>query len=192
MNFVLLGQRVGLRISPPASSLSLLRNASVYTSSQDKLFSDAPPPYVQKSNTDWIGPPDKVSHIRPVHFPAVEGETERRRDYRLAVEDAASWNHQFWHKRNSEFFAERKQFVRSSLQRARIAQAQRRNDNDNDNDNEVTSAVSTEEMSDFYGDFCSRNEKEHQEYVKGWYARNYRVLKTGLLWFLSEMKMLRG
>jgi hypothetical protein len=73
------------------------------------------PPYVLKSESDWIGPPDKESHIRPTHFYQTPSESPARTAYRLAVEDAAKWNHDFWAKRNRDFFANREEFVRNSM-----------------------------------------------------------------------------
>ena len=112
---------------------------------------------------------------------------------RLAVEDATSWNHEFWHKRNTEFFAAREKFVRSSINKARVSQVEQ---TDKDNSEAIdqsprpsTTAVSTEEMSLFYSKFLSDNHQAHLLYMKGWYLRNFRVLKTGLMWFLSEIKI---
>ena len=113
------------------------------------------------------------------------------------MEDAAAWNHDFWEKRNRDFFAERERFVRASIQKARTARTDLENGDDDDKNGEVSKpasasgAVSTEEMSDFYREFLSANKSEHLNYMKGWYARNFRVLKTGLLWFLSEWNVFR-
>jgi len=123
----------------------------------------------------------------------------------LAVEDAAAWNHGFWEKRNRNFFGERERFVRASIQKARAApthsgleqpRIKTATDNNDHNDDvakpaPAAGAVSTEEMSDFYREFLSANKSEHLNYMKGWYVRNFRVLKTGLLWFLSEWNVFR-
>jgi len=193
MSVVSFGHRF-VRLLPTRSLCgcgSIQRNAS--ESSSNKSPSSVPPPYVANSKTDWHGPPDKVSHIRSVFYPTVEGESKRRRDYRLAVEDATSWNHEFWHKRNTEFFAAREKFVRSSINKARVSQVEQ-TDKDNSEAKDQsprpsTTAVSTEEMSRFYSKFLSDNHQAHLLYMKGWYLRNFRVLKTGLMWFLSEIKI---
>jgi len=172
---------------------TIQRNAS--ESSSNKSPSSVPPPYVANSKTNWYGPPDKVSHIRSVFYPAIEGESKRRRDYRLAVEDATLWNHEFWKRRNTEFFAERERFIRSSINKARASQVEQTDKDLHDSEAKEqsprpsTTAVSTEEMSLFYSKFLSDNHQAHLLYMKGWYLRNFRVLKTGLMWFLSEIKI---
>lgn len=131
------------------------------------------PPYVLKSKSDWIGPPDKESHIRPTHFYQTPSESPARTAYRLAVEDAAKWNHDFWAKRNRDFFANREEFVRNSMKKARTDSAMGIAPS-------AGTALSTEQMSVFYKRFLTKHKKEHLDYMKGWYRRNFRVLKTAI------------
>ena len=101
------------------------------------------------------------------------------------MEEATKWNHDFWQRRNRDFFDERETFVRSSIQKARIVQASK------DAADGVTTrpagGVSAEEMSDFYRRFLAENQEEQMRYLKGWHRRNFNVVKTGFLCFLSEM-----
>ena len=110
---------------------------------------------------------------------------------RESVEEAAKWNHDFWQKRNRDFFEEREQFVRSSIQKARHRQATADKDDNMTTTTTTptmrpTSGVSAEEMSEFYRRFLAENQKEQMRYLRGWYSRNFNVVKTGLMWFLSQ------
>ncbi|KAG9336597.1 hypothetical protein JZ751_002944 [Albula glossodonta] len=58
---------------------------------------------VASSKRDWIGPPDRLSNLRPIiyHIPENESPLERRlRHLRQETED---WNHQFWSNQNITF-----------------------------------------------------------------------------------------
>ena len=53
---------------------------------------------------DTIGPPDKVSNIRPYKFYQPEDETDTERNYREQRTEAIEFNHEFWYKHNKSFF----------------------------------------------------------------------------------------
>ena len=53
---------------------------------------------------DTVGPPDKVSNIRPYKFHQPQDETETERKYREQRTEALEFNHDFWYKHNKSFF----------------------------------------------------------------------------------------
>ena len=53
---------------------------------------------------DTIGPPDKVSNIRPYKFYQPEDETDTERNYIEQRTEAIEFNHEFWYKHNKSFF----------------------------------------------------------------------------------------
>ena len=53
---------------------------------------------------DWIGPPDKVSNIRPYKFYQSENETELEKQFREQRTEVLEYNHDFWYKHNKNFF----------------------------------------------------------------------------------------
>ena len=64
-----------------------------------KIKSSAPP----NITSDWIGPPDSVSNLRPIKFYIPSDETELQKCYRLQREKVQQWNQQFWLKHNIKF-----------------------------------------------------------------------------------------
>ena len=54
--------------------------------------------------TDWVGPPDKVSNIRPYKFYQPENETPTEKKFREQRMEALEFNHDFWYKHNKSFF----------------------------------------------------------------------------------------
>jgi hypothetical protein len=53
---------------------------------------------------DLVGPPDRLSNLRPVRVAVPpEGESALRRKWRLAREDNLHWCHQFWAQHNQQF-----------------------------------------------------------------------------------------
>ena len=104
------------------------------------------------------------------------------------MEEAAKWNHDFWKRRNRDFFDERERFVRSSIQRARVVEATKGVDNGvTTKTTRPAGGVSAEEMSDFYRRFLAENQKVQMRYLRGWYRLNFNVVKNGFLCFLSEL-----
>ncbi|KHN80176.1 Mitochondrial APOPT family protein [Toxocara canis] len=67
---------------------------------------------------DWVGPPDKVSRIRPIRLRRAVNETETERCYREAREALNECNLRFWaqhntlyEQRKAEFIAKRKKEI---------------------------------------------------------------------------------
>ncbi len=64
--------------------------------------SSLPPP----SDRDLVGPPDKLSNLRPVRLfrpPPGEEEGEAAARLRTAREDTHRWSHEFWADHNTQF-----------------------------------------------------------------------------------------
>lgn len=50
-----------------------------------------------------IGPPDKISNIRPVLFHIPENESLPEKEYRLIRQEVLQWNQEFWTDHNTRF-----------------------------------------------------------------------------------------
>ncbi|XP_012892457.1 PREDICTED: apoptogenic protein 1, mitochondrial, partial [Dipodomys ordii] len=69
----------------------------------------------RKSCHDWIGPPDKYSNLRPVHFYVPENESPVEQKLRELRQETQEWNQQFWANQNLTFSKEKEEFIRSRL-----------------------------------------------------------------------------
>lgn len=65
---------------------------------QKVRFSPAP-----TSKHDWIGPPDRLSNLRPIIYHIPENETQLERKLRHLRQETEDWNHKFWTKQNITF-----------------------------------------------------------------------------------------
>uniref|UniRef100_A0A8I6AB95 Cytochrome c oxidase assembly factor 8 n=1 Tax=Rattus norvegicus TaxID=10116 RepID=A0A8I6AB95_RAT len=70
----------------------------------------------RQSCHDWIGPPDKYSNLRPVHFHVPENESPLEQRLRELRQETQEWNQQFWAKQNLSFNKEKEEFIYSRLQ----------------------------------------------------------------------------
>lgn len=61
-------------------------------------FSPAP-----TSKYDWIGPPDRLSNLRPIIYHIPENETQLERKLRHLRQETEDWNHEFWTRQNTTF-----------------------------------------------------------------------------------------
>lgn len=57
----------------------------------------------RKSRHDWIGPPDKYSNLRPIHFYIPENESPLEQKLRELRQETQEWNQQFWADQNLTF-----------------------------------------------------------------------------------------
>nr|XP_030739109.1 apoptogenic protein 1, mitochondrial isoform X2 [Globicephala melas] len=69
----------------------------------------------RKSCHDWIGPPDKYSNLRPVHFYIPENESPLEQKLRELRQETQEWNQQFWANQNLTFLKEKEKFIDSRL-----------------------------------------------------------------------------
>ncbi|XP_012967671.1 cytochrome c oxidase assembly factor 8 [Mesocricetus auratus] len=115
---------------------------------------------------DWIGPPDKYSNLRPVHFHAPEDESPLEQRLRELRQETQEWNQQFWANQNLTFRKEKEEFIYSRLQAKglglRTESGQR-------------ATLDAEEMADFYKEFLSKNFQKHMCYNRDWYKRNFAI-----------------
>ncbi|KAL5290771.1 APOPT1 family protein [Megaselia abdita] len=108
--------------------------------------------------TDYIGPPDKESNLRPYVRCIPNNETslqKRLRENRNLVEQ---WNQDFWSRHNKRFYEEKTTFLKSN------------------GDPEKNFEVSADKMSEFYKDFLDKNHKIHFLYNISWYLKNFELL----------------
>lgn len=61
-------------------------------------------PDITKIDRDYIGPPDKLSNLRPVLRHQPSDETQIERELRLKRIEAEKWNQKFWSNHNQNFF----------------------------------------------------------------------------------------
>ncbi|XP_014100594.1 COA8 family protein CG14806, mitochondrial-like [Bactrocera oleae] len=111
---------------------------------------------------DYVGPPDKLSNIRPYvrHIPKDETALEMR--LRQRQEEAEKWNHDFWSNHNKNFYQEREEYVKSHG-------AAKNGD------------VSADKMSEFYKAFLDKNKNTHLCYNFSWYLKNFEMLKLDFI-----------
>uniref|UniRef100_A0A8B9II64 Cytochrome c oxidase assembly factor 8 n=1 Tax=Anser cygnoides TaxID=8845 RepID=A0A8B9II64_ANSCY len=128
------------------------------------------------SRHDWIGPPDRLSNLRPVIFHVPQDESALERRLREARQDTQAWNQQFWAQQNASFqqvsgAAGIFTFLRQNLFSGQKA------------------TLNAEEMADFYKDFLSKNFRKHMRYNRDWYKRNFTI--TFLMGQVALVRALR-
>ncbi|XP_039408038.1 cytochrome c oxidase assembly factor 8 isoform X4 [Corvus cornix cornix] len=67
------------------------------------------------SHSDWIGPPDKHSNLRPIIFYVPPEESALERRLREARQEAQASNQRFWARHNRAFHQEKEEFIYSRL-----------------------------------------------------------------------------
>ncbi|XP_060026481.1 cytochrome c oxidase assembly factor 8 [Lagenorhynchus albirostris] len=119
-----------------------------------------------KSCHDWIGPPDKYSNLRPVHFYIPENESPLEQKLRELRQETQEWNQQFWENQNLTFLKEKEKFIDSRLKakglELRAESGQK-------------AILNAEEMADFYKEFLSKNFQKHMYYNRDWCKRNFAI-----------------
>ena len=78
---------------------SILQNSNA---SSENTKTPAPGSSEQRA-TDWIGPPDRDSNLRPIKFHVPQDETPLEREYRTSRELVMRWNQEYWAKHNRKF-----------------------------------------------------------------------------------------
>ncbi|KAJ3612947.1 hypothetical protein NHX12_019204 [Muraenolepis orangiensis] len=118
------------------------------------------------STHDWIGPPNRLSNIRPItyHIPAEETALERR--LRRLRQQTEVWNHEFWAQQNVTFSKEKDEFIRCQLTANGLADRDERGHKH---------TLSSEQMAVFYKSFLDSNRTRHANYNKEWYRRNLTI-----------------
>ncbi|KAK7148904.1 hypothetical protein R3I93_013048 [Phoxinus phoxinus] len=67
------------------------------------------------SKYDWIGPPDRLSNLRPIIYHIPENETPLERKLRHLRQETEDWNHEFWTNQNFSFSKEKEEYVQLQL-----------------------------------------------------------------------------
>ncbi|XP_053800661.1 cytochrome c oxidase assembly factor 8 isoform X1 [Vidua chalybeata] len=107
------------------------------------------------SHSDWIGPPDKLSNLRPVIFYVPPEESALERRLREARQEAQASNQRFWARHNRAFRQEKEEFIYSRLKAKGLEMR---------DESGQKATLNAEEMADFYKDFLSKNLKKHLQY----------------------------
>ncbi|XP_059222550.1 COA8 family protein CG14806, mitochondrial [Stomoxys calcitrans] len=106
---------------------------------------------------DYIGPPDKISNIRPFVRSIPDNETELQKKLRLKRTTVEEWNHSFWSRHNKRFYDEKKDFVRLHSFGG-------------------IDDISPDKISEFYKLFLDKNRRLHILYNFSWYWKNFEIL----------------
>ncbi|CAK6431727.1 unnamed protein product [Pipistrellus nathusii] len=120
----------------------------------------------RKSGHDWIGPPDKLSNLRPVHFHVPEHESPAEQKLRELRQETQDWNQRFWARQNLAFRKEKEEFIHSRLKEKGLGLR---------TESGQKATLNAEEMADFYKEFLSKNFQKHMCYNRDWYRRNLAI-----------------
>ncbi|XP_072618521.1 cytochrome c oxidase assembly factor 8 isoform X2 [Vulpes vulpes] len=96
----------------PGCPLGPERGAERREAAASRVSGFCPP---RKSCRDWIGPPDKHSNLRPIHFYIPESESPLEQKLRQLRQETQEWNQQFWANQNLTFRKEKEEFIHSRL-----------------------------------------------------------------------------
>ncbi|KAM9477546.1 cytochrome c oxidase assembly factor 8 isoform 2-T2 [Clarias gariepinus] len=124
-------------------------------------FSPAP-----TSKYDWIGPPDRLSNLRPIIYHIPENETQLERKLRHLRQETEDWNHEFWTIQNVTFSKEKEEYIQAQLKAKGLTER---------DENGRKRNLTSEEMAAFYKYFLDKNCIKHAAYNKDWYRRNFTI-----------------
>lgn len=113
-----------------------------------------------------MGPPDRLSNLRPIIYHIPENETELERELRKLRQETEDWNHEFWAKQNVTFSKEKDTFIVANLKAKGLSER---------DDKGRKRALNSEEMAVFYKSFLDTNRIRHANYNKEWYSRNFSI-----------------
>uniref|UniRef100_A0A8D1T026 Cytochrome c oxidase assembly factor 8 n=1 Tax=Sus scrofa TaxID=9823 RepID=A0A8D1T026_PIG len=128
------------------------RSAERRDAAPSRVSSFCPP---RKSCHDWIGPPDKYSNLRPVHFYIPENESPLEQKLRELRQETQEWNQQFWANQNLTFHKEKEEFIHSRLKAKGLGLTAEQG---------AKATLNAEEMAEFYKEFLSKNFQKHMYY----------------------------
>ncbi|KAL7877697.1 hypothetical protein SRHO_G00043400 [Serrasalmus rhombeus] len=115
---------------------------------------------------DWIGPPDRLSNLRPIIYHIPENETPLERKLRHLRQETEDWNHEFWTHQNVTFSKEKEEYVHSQLKAKGLTERDERG---------RKRTLNSEEMAVFYKHFLDKNCIKHASYNREWYQRNFTI-----------------
>ncbi|XP_023681336.1 cytochrome c oxidase assembly factor 8 [Paramormyrops kingsleyae] len=136
------------------------------------------------SKHDWIGPPDRLSNLRPIIYHIRENETPLERRLRHLRQETEDWNHHFWANQNISFSKEKEDFIQSHLDANGLSTR---------DENGRKRTLSSEEMAVFYKHFLDENRVKHANYNKEWYRRNFTItFLMGRVFLVNAWKKMAG
>nr|XP_051690845.1 cytochrome c oxidase assembly factor 8 isoform X4 [Oryctolagus cuniculus] len=131
----------------------------------------------RKSCHDWIGPPDRYSNLRPVHFYIPENESPLERRLRELRQETQEWNQQFWAAQNLTFAKEKEEFIHSRLRAKGLGPRAEPG---------PKATLSAEEMADFYKEFLRKSFQKHMHYNRQSY-RGAEAERFSIRWFTPQV-----
>ncbi|CAB3366385.1 Hypothetical predicted protein [Cloeon dipterum] len=143
----------------PSCSALLKRAAATGPNSSSKHADGSSFVIQAVGEKDMVGPPDKVSNIRPIRFHIPANESPVEKEYRLTRQEVLQWNQDFWSNHNTKFLKERNEFIENE---------QRKKCNND--------PLSADEMSVFYKQFLDNNWQVHVKYNAEWYKKNIGLM----------------
>ncbi|XP_071762242.2 cytochrome c oxidase assembly factor 8 [Centroberyx gerrardi] len=151
---------------PSLSAVTRRQCSSKQATQQDKSPKRSNFRPAADSTHDWIGPPNRLSNLRPIIYHIPENETELQKRLRNLRQETEDWNHEFWTEQNITFNKEKDAFIISQLKAEGLSerdeQGRRR-------------SLNSEEMAVFYKSFLDKNRIRHANYNKEWYRRNFTI-----------------
>uniref|UniRef100_A0A672MD29 Apoptogenic protein 1, mitochondrial-like n=1 Tax=Sinocyclocheilus grahami TaxID=75366 RepID=A0A672MD29_SINGR len=111
------------------------------------------------SKYDWIGPPDRLSDLRPIRYHIPENETPLERKLMHLRQETEDWSHEFWTNQNFTFSKKKEEYVRSQLSAKGLSER---------DDDGRKRTLSSEEMAVFYKHFLDKNITRHASYNRTW------------------------
>lgn len=69
----------------------------------EKIFEEPVIVTREEDDVDFIGPPDRLSNLRPVIRKIMKNETSLQQKFRETSDATQKWNHDFWAKHNTNF-----------------------------------------------------------------------------------------
>ncbi|XP_059618663.1 COA8 family protein CG14806, mitochondrial [Phlebotomus argentipes] len=137
----------------------LRARSSGVTPSGTASFKESPNPNLIQH--DFVGPPDKLSNLRPIVRHIKKDETPLEKRLRLFQMEIEEYNQKFWAHHNKKFLTERTEFIAA-------------------NRKHPDETLSADEMSVFYKAFLDRNWKIHVYYNISWYIKNISLMFLAL------------
>uniref|UniRef100_A0AAY5L5U4 Cytochrome c oxidase assembly factor 8 n=1 Tax=Esox lucius TaxID=8010 RepID=A0AAY5L5U4_ESOLU len=96
-------------------SENVRRCCSNQPNKRDHSFKRSPFVPPADSKHDWIGPPHRLSNLRPIIYQIPENETELEKQLRILRQETEDWNHAFWTNQNITFNKSKEAFILSQL-----------------------------------------------------------------------------
>ncbi|KAF7286359.1 cytochrome c oxidase assembly factor 8 [Rhynchophorus ferrugineus] len=124
----------------------------------------------EEDNVNLIGPPDPISHLRPVIYKIHKNETELQQQFRELANTTQKWNQEFWAIHNTNFLKQKDDYIKQHRSRDKTQ-------------------LNADEMSKFYKDFLDKNWDRHVKYNFEWYNKNFTLLLLAFRVYVEKLKL---